>query len=179
MPENATAFSGIFTPRGKRNRECLALSAMAMGFVSSSAQAMDHSLPAKAESSFPMLCLLPPQNPMDFAGPPESPRVRERKIIMLEYLICSTRPVRLPALPAVRQGRKSFHLFVRLYAGGGLMDAGRVSAPCPRARVRRGGVPPTRFSAGTAAILLNNYSDRDSLILYCFPETENRVIPRL
>lgn len=98
---------------------------------------------------------------------------------MLEYLICSTRPVRLPALSAARQGRKSFHLFVRLYAGGGLMDAGRVFCPLPK-----GARPPRECSShllpgGTAAILLNNYSNRDSLILYCSAEKETCVIPRL
>lgn len=61
---------------------------------------------------------------------------------MLEYLICSTRPVRLPALPAARQGRKSFHLFVRLYAGGGLMDAGRDFCPLPK-----GARPPREDSS--------------------------------
>ncbi len=98
---------------------------------------------------------------------------------MLEVLICSTGPVRLPALPVSRQGRKPFHLFARLYAGGGSTDAGSSFCPLPK------GVRPPRESAshpllsGAAVILLNTFYNRDGLSLYCFPENWNHVIPRL
>jgi len=101
---------------------------------------------------------------------PQLPRAKERKIIMLEDLICSTGPVRLPALPASRQGRKSFHLFARPYAGGGPTDTGSSICPLPK------GVRPPRertshpLLSGAAVILLNSFYNRDGLLLYCFPE---------
>ncbi len=89
---------------------------------------------------------------------------------MLEDLICSIGPVRLPALLVSRQGRKPFHLFARPHAGGGSTDAG--SFPCP---LPKGGRPPRECSShpllnGAAVILLNTFYNRDGLILYCFPE---------
>ncbi len=98
---------------------------------------------------------------------------------MLEDLICFTGPVRLPALPASRQGRKPFHLFARPHAGGGFTDAGSSICPLPK------GVRPPReyFShpllSEAAVILLNTFYNRDGLILYCFPENRNHVILRL
>ncbi len=79
---------------------------------------------------------------------------------MLEDLICSTGPVRLPAIPASRQGRKPFHLFARPYAGGGITDAGSFLCPLPK------GVRPPRERAshplfsGAAVILLNSLQQR-------------------
>ncbi len=98
---------------------------------------------------------------------------------MLEDLICSTGPVRLPALPASRQGRKPSHLFARLYAGGGSTDAGSSVCPLPK------GVRPPWESdshpllSGAAVILLNSFYNRDGLILYRFPENRSHVISRL
>ncbi len=79
---------------------------------------------------------------------------------MLEDLIRSTRPVRLPALPVSRQGRKPFHLFARPYAGGGSTDAGSSICPLPK------GVRPPRecsshpLLSGAAVILLNSLQQR-------------------
>ncbi len=84
---------------------------------------------------------------------------------MLEDLICSTGPVRLPALPVSRQGGKSFHLFARPYAGGGSTDAGSSFCPLPK------GVRPPRESAshpllsGAAVILLNSLQQRRFIIV--------------
>ncbi len=98
---------------------------------------------------------------------------------MLEDLICSNRSVRLPTLPVSRQGRKPSHLFAHPYAGGGSTDAGSSICPLPK-----GVRPPWEcFShpllSGAAVILLNTFYNRDGLILYCFPENWNHVIPRL
>lgn len=98
---------------------------------------------------------------------------------MFEDLICSTGLVRLPALPASRQGRKPFHLFAHPLAGDGPTDAGSFFCPLPK------GVRPPRERAshpllsGAAVIFLNAFYNRDGLILYCFPENWNHVIPRL
>lgn len=98
---------------------------------------------------------------------------------MLEVLICSTGPVRLPALPATRQGRKPFYPFARPLAGGGPTDAGSSICPLPK------GVRPPRecsshpLLSGAAVILLNAFYNRDGLILCRFPENRNHVIPRL
>ncbi len=101
---------------------------------------------------------------------PQPPRAKERKITMLEDLICSTRPVRLPALPASRQGWKHFHLYARPYAGGGSTDAGSSICPLPKGvRLPREGSFHPLFS-GAAVILLNAFYNRDGLMLYRFPE---------
>jgi len=98
---------------------------------------------------------------------------------MLEDLICFPRSVRLPALPASRQGRKPFYLFAPLLAEGGPTDADSSICPLPK------GVRPPRecvshpLLSGAAVILLNSFNNRDGLILYCFPENWSHVIPRL
>ncbi len=98
---------------------------------------------------------------------------------MLEDLICSTGPTRLSATSAHRQRGSSFHSLAHPYAGGGSTDAGSFICPLPK------GVRPPRGSAshpllsGAAVILLNSFYNRDGLILYCFPENEIHVIPRL
>ncbi len=98
---------------------------------------------------------------------------------MLEDLICFPRSVRLPALPASRQGRKPFHLFAPLLAEGGPTDAGSSICPLPK-----GVRPPQEGSfhplfSGAAVILLNAFYNRDGLILYCLPENWNHDISRL
>lgn len=79
---------------------------------------------------------------------------------MLKDLICSTRPVRLPALPASRQGRKPFHPFAHPLAGGGFTDADSSGCPLPK-----GVRPPQECSShpllsGAAVILLNTLQQR-------------------
>ncbi len=98
---------------------------------------------------------------------------------MLEDLICSTSPVRLPALPVSRQGRKPSHLFAHPYAGGGSTDAGSSFCPLPK------GVRPPWESdshplfSGVAVILLNTFYNRDGLIMLCLTENRNHVISSL
>lgn len=171
LPENTIwCFQAFLYPEARKDKERPAYHATVAGSVTSSAQAMDHSLPAKAESSLPPLCLLSPQNPKDFVGPQSAKGHRKEDITMLEDLICPTWPVRLPALPASRPGRKPLHLFARPYAGGGSTDAGSSFCPLPK-----GARPPREcsshpLSSGAAVILLNSFYNRDGLILYCFPE---------
>ncbi len=98
---------------------------------------------------------------------------------MLEDLIHSIGPVRLPALPVSRQGRKPFYLFACPYAGGGFTDAGSPICPLPKcARLPWECVSHPLLSGG-AVILLNSFYNRDGLILYRFPENRSHVIPRL
>ncbi len=98
---------------------------------------------------------------------------------MLEDLIRSTGSAGLPTVPVFRQGRKPFHLFARLYAGGGSTDAGSSICPLPK------GVRLPRESdshpllSGAAVILLNTFYNRDGLLLYYLPENWNHAIPRL
>jgi len=104
---------------------------------------------------------------------------RKEDITMFEDLICPTGSVRLPATSAHWQSGSSFHLFAHLLAGGGPTDAGSSICPLPK------GVRPPRerashpLSSGVAVILLNSFYNRDGLLLYCFPENWNYVIPRL
>ncbi len=98
---------------------------------------------------------------------------------MLEDSIRSTGPVRLPATSAHRQSGSPFNLLARPHAGGGSTDAGSSICPLPK------GVRPPRecvshpLLSGAAVILLNSFYNRDGLLLYCFPENWNHVIPRL
>ena len=50
--------------------------------------------------------------------------------------------------PRHRQDGLPRHTLTHPTAADGLTDAGRLPAPCPRARVRRGKISPARFSAG-------------------------------
>ena len=57
-------------------------------------------------------------------------------------------PDRTAGQPRQRQDGAPHHTLAHPAAADGFMDAGRIPAPCPRVRVRRGKALPARFSSG-------------------------------